>query len=176
MSDIILRPARPEDIPAITEIYAHAVTHGAASYELEPPPAEEMKVRFLALTSRDFPYIVASEGNCLLGYAYAGPYRERRAYRYMAEDSIYIAPGAQGKGVGRLLLSQLIEELTELGFRQVIAVIGDGSNNAGSVRLHASLGFTHAGKIAGSGFKHGRWLDTILMQLSINGGAETLPE
>ena len=176
MSDIELRPARPADIPAISEIYAHAVTQGAASYELEPPPVKEMEARFLALTGRSFPYIVATDDTGVLGYAYAGPYRERRAYRFMAEDSIYIAPDAQGRGVGRLLLARLIDDLTVLGFRQVIAVIGDGSNNPGSVRLHESLGFTHAGKITGSGFKHGRWLDTVLMQLPLNGGAETLPE
>ncbi len=176
MTAIATRPATLADMSAITAIYAHAVTTGTASYELEPPDEAEMTSRYEALVSRSYPYLVADSPDGLLGYAYAGPFRPRRAYRFMVEDSIYVAPAAQGRGVGRLLLSALIEQCTELGFRQVAAVIGDGRRNLASVRLHETLGFRHAGMLEGSGFKHGRWLDTVFMQLSLNGGTTAAPD
>lgn len=176
MSVVALRPATRSDLGEITAIYADAVRNGTASYELEPPGVAEMTARYDALTERSYPYLVAESPSGLLGYAYAGPFRPRRAYRFMVEDSIYIAPQAQGQGVGRMLLAMLIEETTKLGFRQMAAVIGDGTHNAASVRLHARLGFRHVGMLEGSGFKHGRWLDTVFMQLSMNGGNSADPD
>jgi L-amino acid N-acyltransferase YncA len=176
MPDITLRPAAPADIATITEIYADAVLHGTASYELEAPGAAEMAKRYEKLTSRNYPYLVAELGGRIAGYAYAGPFRERPAYRFTLEDSVYVDPACKGRGIGRLLLGRLIAESETLGFRQMLAVIGDGSNHRASVRLHEAAGFTHAGTIKGSGFKHGRWLDTVIMQLALNGGTATLPE
>lgn len=173
---ITIRPASPADLDRITEIYAHAVTNGTASYELEPPPREEMAARFGALREKSCPYLAAEEGGAVIGYAYAGPFRPRRAYRFMVEDSIYLDPAAQGRGVGRLLLSRLVAEATSLGFRQMAAVIGDGAGNAASVRLHAALGFRMVGTLEGSGYKHGRWLDTVFMQLAMNGGKDAAPD
>ena len=171
-----IRSATPADLPAITSIYAHAVETGTATYELEPPTLEEMTSRMEALASKGYPYLVAEEEARVLGYAYAGPFRPRRAYRFMVEDSIYLAPDAQGRGIGRLLLQALIEECRRLGFRQIAAVIGDGSPQSASVKLHETLGFRHSGVLEASGYKHGRWLDTAFMQLSLNGGAATPPD
>lgn len=174
--DISLRPATPDDLDAITAIYADAVTHGTASYELEPPSRAEMEQRFHALAGMGYPYIAAERDGSVVGYAYAGPFRPRRAYRFMVEDSIYIAPEAQGLGLGRLLLTRLIEDCRHLGFRQIAAVIGDGERNAASVGLHAAMGFRHVGMLEGSGYKHGRWLDTVFMQLTMNGGKSLPPD
>jgi phosphinothricin acetyltransferase len=176
MSPIAVRPASRADIPAIAAIYAHAVKTGTASYELEPPSEAEMASRYEALAAGSYPYLVAETPAGVLGYAYAGPFRPRRAYRFMVEDSIYLAPKAQGNGTGRLLLSALIEQCVRLGFRQMVAVIGDGKRNQASVRVHESLGFRHAGLLEGSGYKHGRWLDTVFMQLSLNGGTASPPD
>jgi phosphinothricin acetyltransferase len=171
-----VRPVQPEDLPAITEIYAHAVTNGTASYEYDPPTLAEMTQRRDALVSANYPYIVATDdAGAILGYAYAGAFRTRPAYRFIVEDSIYIAPAAQGRGVGRILLADLIQRCEASGYRQIIAVIGDGEVNQASVKLHASLGFTPSGRITGSGYKHNHWCDTILMQLPLNGGASTHP-
>jgi len=175
MSDIHLRPAQPADLAAITEIYRDAVLHGTATYEIVPPDQEEMSQRFLAITSDGFPYIVAEIDGAVVGYAYASYFRTRPAYWWSVEDSIYISPPAKGRGLGKLLLSQLIKDCTALGFRQFIAVIGDGHDDSASVRLHTSAGFKYSGTIKASGFKHGRWLDTVLMQLEMNGGSQTLP-
>jgi L-amino acid N-acyltransferase YncA len=171
-----IRPAREDDLPAITEIYADAVRHGTASYELEPPSLTEMRRRFDALVEGGFPYFVADLDNVVAGYAYAGPFRPRPAYRFVVENSVYVAPHAKGRGVGRALMQRLIAEAERLGFRQIIAVIGDGRPDSPSVRLHESLGFSHSGRLEGSGFKHGRWLDTVFMQLAINGGRSSLPD
>jgi len=171
-----IRPATPADLDAITEIYADAVTNGTASYELQPPTRAEMAARFEALAAGGFPYLAADSEGSLLGYAYAGPFRPRPAYRFIVENSIYVAPAAKGRGIGRLLLERLIAEAEKLGFRQMIAVIGDGHPDSASVKLHESLGFRHSGRLEGSGYKHGRWLDTTFMQLSMNGGAGTAPD
>ena len=175
-----VRPARPADLQAITSIYAHAVINGTASYEYDPPSLAEMTARYQALVDGGFPYLVAAyeEGgdDLLFGYAYAGPFRTRPAYRFMVEDSIYIAPDAQGQGIGKLLLTELIARCEALGFRQMIAVIGDGEVNQPSIGLHQKMGFLPCGQISGSGFKHGRWCDTVLMQLAMNGGAESEPD
>ena len=176
-----VRSAKLGDLEAITNIYAHAVVHGTASYEYDPPSLAEMTARYNALVEAGFPYLVAvledggGDGG-LFGYAYAGPFRTRPAYRFTAEDSIYIAPGSQGQGIGRLLLTELVARCEALGFRQMIAVIGDGEVNQPSVKLHETMGFLHSGRIVGSGFKHGRWCDTVLMQLTMNGGVESDPD
>ena len=176
MSRITIRPAEVSDLDSITEIYEDAVTHGTASYELEPPSRAEMGERFASLRAEGYPYLVAEEGGRIIGYAYAGAFRARPAYRFIVENSIYVAPDAKGKGIGRALLERLIAEATALGFRQMIAVIGDGSPQSPSVKLHEKLGFAHSGKLMGSGYKHGRWLDTVFMQFAMNGGAERQPD
>ncbi len=182
MSSLVVRDAVEGDLDRITEIYADAVVNGTATYELEPPTRAEMGERFAALKAVDYPYIVSDTERGVMGYAYAGPFRARPAYRFIVEDSIYIAPEAKGRGLGRMLLSQLIVESRERGFRQLVAVIGDGSPTSPSVKLHERLGFSHSGVLHGSGYKHERWLDTVFMQLAMNGGAngdpdpESLPE
>lgn len=174
---LTIRPASDADLDAIAAIYAHAVLHGTASYEYDPPTRAEMGARYAALMAGRSPYIVAqTESGGVVGYAYAGPFRTRPAYRFTVEDSIYISPDWQGRGVGRRLLEQLLRESEARGARQMIAVIGDGDVNLASVRLHASLGFAGCGRIEGSGFKFGRWCDTVLMQRALNGGATTLPK
>lgn len=173
---IDIRDALPSDLPAITEIYRHAVENGTATYELEPPSLAEMTARFEALRAGSYPYIVGVEDGRLLGYAYAGAFRPRPAYRFIVEDSIYLDPASQGRGVGRLLMEELIRRCTALGFRQLVAVIGDGRPDSASVKLHERTGFTHSGNLRGSGYKHGRWLDTAFMQLELNGGASLPPD
>ncbi|UWF66662.1 MULTISPECIES: GNAT family N-acetyltransferase [unclassified Brucella] len=171
----VIRDFQPADIETITAIYTQAVLTGTGSYEIEPPTMDEMAKRFAAFADQSFPILVAEADGRVLGYAYASYFRVRPAYRWLAEDSIYIAPDAKGQGIGKLLLRELIARISALGFRQLLAVIGDGEHNIGSVKLHESLGFTHCGRIKGSGFKHGRWLDTVLMQLPLNGGRSTEP-
>jgi len=170
----LLRPARLSDLGAITEIYREAVRNGVASYELTPPTIDEMSKRFIALTEDAYPYLIAeNDAGELMGFAYAGAYRTRPAYRWTVEDSIYLSPGSRSRGVGRMLLGSLIEQCTQKGFRQMVAVIG-GAHPA-SVRLHDALGFAHCGTIRGSGYKHGRWLDTVIMQLELGEGRSTAP-
>lgn len=171
-----IRAAMAADIGRITDIYTDAVTHGTATYELEPPSRAEMLSRYQALIEAGFPYIVAEEDGVILAYAYAGPFRARPAYRFIVEDSIYVAPEAKGKGVGSALLQALIDECRRLGFRQFVAVIGDGGPSSASVRLHERLGLRHCGLLQGSGYKHGRWLDTAFMQLELNGGSTVPPD
>ena len=173
---IAIRPATRNDLPAITEIYADAVENGTSSYELTPPDLAEMTTRFAALEAGGFPYLVATRDNRLAGYAYAGAFRPRPAYRFIVENSVYVAPEAKGQGVGRLLMEKLIEAATRLGFRQMIAVIGDGHPDSASIRLHAKMGFADAGRLVGTGYKHGRWLDTAFMQLALNEGADAPPD
>jgi L-amino acid N-acyltransferase YncA len=163
MSEIAIRAAVPADIGAITRIYAHAVRFGTASFEIEPPDEAEMARRQRALIDGGFPYLVAEADGAVAGYAYAGPYRPRPAYRFSVENSVYVAPEAHRRGVGRALLDRLIAEAAARGFRQMIAVIGD-SDQAASIALHRAAGFRLVGTIAAVGFKHGRWLDSVLMQ------------
>jgi L-amino acid N-acyltransferase YncA len=176
MSPIVIRTAAEADLDAVTAIYADAVTHGTASYELEPPSRAEMGSRYAALLGGGFPYLVAQRDDAVLGYAYAGAFRPRPAYRFIVEDSVYVAPAARGQGVGLILMQHLVGAVQEAGFRQMVAVIGDGRPDSASVRLHEKLGFRHCGRLDGSGYKHGRWLDTVLMQLSLNGGASAPPD
>ena len=172
--DILLRPSVDSDLPAITAIYAHAVTHGTASFELVPPDEAEMARRRAALLDGDYPYLVAERDGAVLGYAYAGPYRPRPAYRSTVEDSIYVAPSARRSGVGRALLSRLIREAEARDFRLMVAVIGDEESH-GSIGLHAGLGFEPVGTLRGIGYKHGRWLATVLMQRPLGPGAAEPP-
>lgn len=172
---LLIRPTEEDDLPAIAAIYDEAVRTGTASYELDPPGVAEMTRRFHDLVSKGFPYLSALRDGEIVGYAYAGPYRPRPAYRFSVEDSIYIAPSAQGAGVGRELLRELIARCEEKNFRQMIAVIGGGTEHPTSVRLHENLGFRQIGVIEASGFKHGRWLDTVLMQRPLGPGRSTLP-
>ena len=172
---MLIRPATFADIPAIARIYAHAVETGTASFELAPPDESEMRKRMQALLDGKFPYFVAEIDGKVAGYAYASFYRMRPAYRFTVEDSVYIAPEMQRRGIGKALLQKLIEVCTALGFRQMIAVIGD-SAQAASIGVHKACGFEHAGNLRHIGWKFGRWLDTPLMQLALGPGATTPPE
>jgi phosphinothricin acetyltransferase len=169
-----IRPTLASDIPANTRIYAHAVKHGTATFELEPPDETEMLRRFDKLRAGGFPYIVAEVEGAVAGYAYAGAFRERPAYRFTVEDSIYIAPEMHRRGIGRALLMRLIEEAEAAGFRQMMAVIGD-SAQAGSIGVHRACGFEDAGVFKAVGFKFGRWLDTVQMQRALGEGSRTTP-
>lgn len=172
-----IRPAATADVPAIQDIYAHHVLHGLASFEEEPPDLAEMSCRMAEVNARGLPYLVAEDrpgSGAILGYAYAGPYRARPAYRYALEDSVYVLPGAGGRGIGSTLLGNLIERCADLGYRQMIAVIGDSANQ-GSIRLHARHGFRTVGTLTSVGFKHGRWVDSVFMQRALGSGDRTLP-
>ena len=169
-----VRPATARDIPAIQSIYAYHVLHGLASFEEVPPPLEEMRRRFDDVTGQGLPYLAAEEGSEVLGYGYCSLYRTRSAYRYTLEDSVYVKQGCHGRGLGKALLAELIVRCTVLKYRQIIAVIGD-SANAASIGLHASLGFVRAGNLRSTGFKFGRWVDSVLMQLPLGSGDGTKP-
>jgi phosphinothricin acetyltransferase len=170
----LIRAASDADIPAITAIYAHAVRFGTATFEIDPPDEAEMAERFRTLAAGGFPYLVATTDAGVAGYAYAGPYRTRLAYRNTLEDSIYLDPVFHRRGIGRALLDRLVEESETRGFRQMIAVIGD-SAQAGSVAVHRAAGFRTVGTFEGVGHKFGRWLDTVLMQRALGDGAATAP-
>ena len=174
-SEVIVRPCQPKDIAAITAIYGHAVLHGLSSYEFEPPTEAEMTQRFENLMAGNFPYLVAEMAGQVMGYAYAGPYRTRPGYRYTVENSVYLQPDCLGRGIGYRLLSELIERCTELGFRQMLAVVGD-PDNQGSIRLHEKLGFVQVGCLPSVGWKKGKWLDSTLMQRSLGLGDDNSPE
>ncbi len=171
---VLIRPAALADIQPIAAIYHEAVSLGTASFEIEPPSEAEMKRRMETLLDGGFPYIVAEDGGTIAGYAYAGPYRPRIAYRFTLEDSIYLAPAHQRKGIGNALMAELLAESEKRGFRQMIAVIGD-SANIGSVAVHARAGFEMTGTFRSVGFKFGRWLDTVMMQRALGPGDQTLP-
>ncbi len=171
---MLVRPAAPQDLPAIQSIYAYHVLHGLASFEEAAPSLEEMRRRYEEVTARGLPYLVAADKGEVLGYGYCTLYRARSAYRYTLEDSIYVKQGMQGKGIGKAVLAALIERCTALNCRQIIAVIGD-SANAASIGMHASLGFVRAGNLRSTGFKFGRWVDSVLMQLPLGEGDGTKP-
>jgi phosphinothricin acetyltransferase len=170
-----IRPASLADIPAITAIYAHAVETGTASFELTAPDEAEMRKRMQAVLDGKFPYFVAEIDGRIAGFAYASLYRTRPAYRFTVEDSVYVAADMQRRGIGKALLMNLIEACTALGFRQMIAVIGDSEQTA-SIGVHRACGFTDAGNLRNIGWKFGRWLDTPLMQLALGPGATTAPQ
>jgi L-amino acid N-acyltransferase YncA len=169
MDKVIIRPALPADIAAITRIYANAVLHGTASFEIVPPDQAEMARRQAALLGNGYPYLTAEIAGAVAGFACAGPYRTRPAYKWSVEDSIYVAPEMHRKGIGALLLVRLIAESTQRGFRQMIAVIGDSAQTA-SIAVHERAGFTHVGTIRSVGYKHGKWLDSVLMQRALGKG------
>ncbi|MBV1694782.1 MAG: GNAT family N-acetyltransferase [Hyphomicrobiales bacterium] len=164
-----IRPATPTDIADITAIYRPAVVYGTASFEIDPPDEAEMTRRFETVTTAGYPYVVAELDGRVAGYAYANAYRPRPAYRWAVEDSVYVAPELHGRGVGRALLVYLLETCAASGYRQMIAVIGDSAQSA-SIGLHRSLGFTFSGTVHSVGFKHGRWLDTVIMQRALGDG------
>jgi L-amino acid N-acyltransferase YncA len=174
MQKVIIRPALPGDIGAITRIYAEAVRNGTASFEIEPPDEAEMLRRQTALVNNGYPYFTAEIESVVAGYAYAGPYRTRPAYKWSVEDSVYVAPNMHRKGIGALLLRALIAASAQRGHRQMIAVIGD-SAQIGSIALHERAGFHHIGTLRSVGFKHGKWLDTVLMQRALGQGDATAP-
>lgn len=170
----VVRDAHRGDLARIQEIYAQHVLNGLASFEETPPDLAEMTRRFEATLERNLPFLVAESDGKLAGYSYAGPYRPRPAYRFCLENSVYVDAEAVGRGVGSALLIELIQRCSDLGYRQLIAVIGDSANHA-SMRLHEKHGFTRAGLLKSIGFKFGRWVDSVIMQRAIGEGDETLP-
>ncbi|MGH7002485.1 MAG: GNAT family N-acetyltransferase [Alphaproteobacteria bacterium] len=170
----LIRDARDADMPAIHAIYAHHVANGFGSFEEMPPDLAELTRRRTDFLARGLPYLVAELEGRVAGYAYVSPFRPRSAYRFTVENSIYVDPAATRRGLGRRLLAALIAQCTALGFRQMVAVIGD-SQNSSSIRLHEALGFRHAGRLVSVGRKKGRWLDCVLMQLTLGPGDTTEP-
>ena len=173
-SGVSLRPSQDRDLAAITAIYRHHVLHGVASFEEEPPDLNEMARRRGEILARGLPYLVAERSGRILGYCYASRYRTRAAYRFAVEDSIYVDAAEVGRGIGRALLSELIERCTAQGYRQMVAVIG-GSDQWPSIGLHAALGFARIGALPAIGFKFGVWIDTVLMQRALGAGASSPP-
>ena len=175
MASLEIRPTTEADLPFVTGIYEHAVRYGTATFELIPPDLAEMTRRFKALTDGGFPYFVALLDGRVVGYAYAGPYRPRPAYRFTVENSVYLDPASHRHGIGLKLMQRLIDACEARGYRQMIAVIGD-SANAGSIGLHTRCGFDMIGTHPNVGLKFGRWLDTVMMQLALGDGGNTLPK
>jgi L-amino acid N-acyltransferase YncA len=168
----MIRPSRDEDIASITAIYAHHVLNGTGTFEIDPPSVADMAGRRADVLSKGLPYIVAEEAGQVIGYAYCTWFKPRPAYRFSAEDSIYLAPGVHGKGIGRALLAELAAQAERVGIRKLIAVIGD-SKNAGSVGVHSSLGFTHVGILKSCGWKFNQWLDVVMMEKALGSGDTT---
>lgn len=169
-----IRPAQPSDLPEIQSIYAHHVLHGAGTFEELPPPLEEMRQRYEAIAGRGWSYLVATDATGVLGYAYFAQMRDRSAYRFTAENSIYVRDDVRGQGVGKALVAQVLKDAEAAGFRQMVAVIGD-SENVGSIGVHSSLGFQRVGLLRASGFKFGRWVDTVMMQKALGRGDGDIP-
>lgn len=165
-TQILIRPSSPDDLAAITAIYQHAVETGRGSFETSPPDIQEMIRRRNIILQESLPYIVAETGGKISGYAYAGLYRPRRAYRFTVENSVYVDKDSRGKGIGRLLLQQIIDDCRCAGKKQMMAVIGD-TENLGSIGLHESMGFSHIGILKKVGFKFDQWVDVVLMQKSL---------
>jgi len=168
-----IRPSRESDVPEIAAIYAHHVLSGTGTFETTPPTLDEMVARRADVLSKGFPYIVMESEGRVVGYAYCQWFKPRPAYRFAAEDSIYMHPDAAGKGLGKVLLAELVRQAEAAGLRKLIAVIGD-SANAGSIGVHSALGFTPVGKIQSCGWKFGRWLDIVMMEKAIGDG-DTAP-
>jgi L-amino acid N-acyltransferase YncA len=169
-----IRDAAETDVPEIQSIYAHHVLHGTGTFEDVPPSVEEVAERFRDGQSRGWAWLVATDTTGVLGFAYYSQFRDRAAYKFAAENSIYVREDVRGQGVGKALVGRLIEAATAHGFRQMIAVIGD-SENVGSIGVHASLGFHRAGVLRAVGMKFGRWLDVVLMQRALGGGDLRIP-
>ena len=166
---LIIRPSTPADLGAFTAIYAWSVLHGTGTFELDPPSETDMTSRRADVLAKGLPWLVAERNGAVIGYAYANQFRPRPAYRYCLEDSVYLAAEAQGQGVGKLLLAELLGRCEAAGARQMLAVIGD-SANLGSVGVHRACGFDHVGVFRASGWKFGRWLDVVLMQKALGLG------
>jgi L-amino acid N-acyltransferase YncA len=171
---LLIRPSTDTDLPAVTRIYGHAALHGTGTFELEAPEEAEMARRRDAVLANGLPWLVAERDGDVLGYAYANHFRPRRAYRFCVEDSIYLDERARGRGIGRVLLAELLAQCEARGARQMLAVIGD-SANAGSVGVHRACGFEDTGVLKAAGWKFGRWLDVVLMQKALGEGAATEP-
>lgn len=167
-----IRPATAADVPELQSIYAHHVLHGTGSFEEVPPSVEEMAARFERVHRRGWPWLVSADASGVLGYAYATQFRDRSAYRFALEDSVYVREDQRGQGVGKALVARLLDVSEAAGFRQIIAVIGD-TENAGSIGLHASLGFQRVGTLRAVGLKFGRWLDVVYMQRALGPGSST---
>jgi len=172
--EITLANATDADIPTIQTIYSHHVLHGIATFEVEPPSVAQMRKRYHDVLTNGLPYLVAAYHGEVVGYCYLSPYRPRFAYRFTLEDSVYIHADMQNKGVGSLLMNEAISRAEKEGYRQIIAVIGN-SQNIASLRLHASLGFKSVGPLTSVGFKHGQWVDTVMMQRALGEGNDSLP-
>ena len=172
---LTIRPSRDEDVAALTAIYAHHVLNGTGTFETEPPSAADMAARRADVLGKNLPYLVAEENGEVLGFAYCNWFKPRPAYRFSAEDSIYISEAARGRGLGGQLLAALSQAAEAVGVRKLIAVIGD-SANAGSVGVHRSLGFTHVGVLKDCGWKFGEWRDVVLMEKVLGEGSTTKPE
>ena len=171
----IIRPSRDQDIAAITAIYAHHVLHGTGTFETEPPTDADMAARRADVLSKNLPYLVAEKDGEILGFAYCNWFKPRPAYRFSAEDSIYLAENARGQGLGTKLLAALCEATESVGVRKLIAVIGD-SANAGSIGVHQRQGFSHVGVLKDCGWKFGQWRDVVLMEKVLGEGSSTSPE
>lgn len=169
-----VRPATPADLPEIQSIYAHHVLHGTGTFDEVPPSVEEITERFAKVTDHGWSWLVATDATGVLGYAYYTQFRDRSAYRYCVEDSVYVREDVRGQGVGKALVAKLIEQATAAGVRQMIAVIGD-SENVGSIGVHASLGFHMVGTMRAVGIKFGRWVDVVSMQRTLGRGDADLP-
>lgn len=165
----IIRPSQLQDVPAITAIYTHHVLTGTGTFEIEPPTVSDMENRRADVLSKNLPYLVAVEGDTVLGFAYCNWFKPRPAYRFSAEDSIYLASTAHGQGIGRALLAELATQAEKVGVRKLIAVIGDSANH-GSIGVHRSLGFSHVGILKSCGWKFDQWLDVVLMEKSLGAG------
>jgi len=171
----LIRPSYQEDIPSITAIYAHHVLHGTGTFEVTPPTTEDMRARREDVLSKGLPYLVAVDGDKVLGFAYCNWFKPRPAYRFSAEDSIYLAPEANGQGLGRLLLTELMAQAEKAGVRKLIAVIGD-SANAASIGVHRCVGFEHVGTLKSCGWKFDRWLDVVMMDKALGFGDSCAPQ
>jgi phosphinothricin acetyltransferase len=171
----LIRPSRDEDLPAITRIYGHHVLHGTGTFETTPPSVEDMTARRADVLGKQLPWLVVEDDGQVLGFAYGNWFKPRPAYRFSVEDSIYLAPEAAGKGLGRALLAELMAELERGGIRKVMAVIGD-SANAGSIGVHTALGFEHVGVVKSCGWKFERWLDIVLMEKTLGAGDNCPPQ
>lgn len=170
----LIRPSTEQDVVAITAIYRDHVLHGTGTFEIEPPTAADMSARRADVLAKGLPYLVVQEAGQVLGFAYCNWFKPRPAYRFSAEDSIYLDARAHGKGLGRLLLQELMAQAERVGVRKLIAVIGD-SANLGSIGVHTACGFTHVGVLTDCGWKFERWLDVVLMERSLGLGAKTNP-
>jgi len=170
-----IRPARDEDMSAIAAIYTHHILNGTGTFETTPPSTEEMATRRADVLAKGLPYLVLEDAGEVQGFAYCNWFKPRPAYRFSAEDSVYLAPDTGGKGLGRILLTELMAQAERAGVRKLIAVIGD-SANAGSIGVHRSLGFNQVGVLSACGWKFGRWLDVVLMEKFIGAGNTSSPE